>query len=747
MTKSKIIPILVLSFVLLISLGSVSANELSDNTNNLNMDFVSVNDTVNNINDINTINHINNVNKGINVDNVDNVDIGSVDYTVDSSKVNNVNAVLSSFTDLQNDIDGAISGGKTLDLNKNYIYQGGDSGKIVEIKGDLTINGNGHIIDGSNLVSIFNISNSNVIINNVVFTRSNGDFSILVFNSNLILNNVSFIDNDGDCDIRLTKDSKLTVYSSNSNRKTASIINNGGDITNLEIVVLNNNTLGATEDYYDLFAKVSTGGLSVNGENFVFIIDGEELLSQDLIAIDYEHTGYYTSIYEFDEPIKSAISVGVKYEGNSNPTILTGKLQSASLLIPNNYECYRGDIVNIEVILDAYIDGEIKLFLLNHGDNSIDGVLTNSVSIGADGKYHYIIPVNTSNYEYYDMSSIIASLFVDGEEVLWSTPNKYLKFNKILPTIEDVYVKGSYGDIVNISVTINNGNVGDEVILLIPPTQTDNKYSSLTYLDGNKIKVDFKNVNLVNAGIYNTLLIYNHNDLSLANATVHWNVSKVDTLISFNQIISKGVVNVDYGVILYVNDTKNNNLVSGDYVKVTYFDKNGNEVENKIFTLVNGQIPLNFKFSEAGIYSIKFEYLGGNFSYNRDNYNPSNTTLVFNISTANINIIIEDASKSVSAKVNETMFIKGNISDINGNIPKGNITVTVNGIEFSGIINETTGNFAIELNSSVAGSWDDCVVNFVSANESVWTSSNGIDLIDVTVNSLVPVIVIDSSSV
>ncbi|MDO5850136.1 MAG: hypothetical protein Q4P14_02875, partial [Methanobacteriaceae archaeon] len=698
-------------------------NEISDNANYLNVNTVSVNDSDFSLN---------------------NANLNIIGDTVDSSNVNNVNAVLGSFTDLQNDIDGAIQGGKALDLNKNYIYQGGDSGSEIEIKGDLTINGNGNIIDGGNLVSIFSISDCNVIINNVVFTRSNGDYAILVSsNSNLILNNVSFVDNVGKCDVKLNEGSKLTVYSSNSNRKTASIINDGGNITNLQIVVLNNNTLGATDEYYDLFANVSTGGLTVNGENFVFVIDGEELIDQNLMAIDYEHKGYYIATYQFEEPV----SVSVKYEGNSNPTISSGKLQSASLLIPNNYECYHGEIIDVEIILDGFVDGELKLFMLNHGDESIDGVLTNSVSVSADGKYHYIIPVNTSKYDFYDRSSIVASLFVDGEELLWSNPNKYIKFNKILPTIEDISIKGSYGDFVNISVTILNGNVGDEVILFINPTQTEYNIKSLTYLDGKDLKVNFNNVYLAYAGVYDTFLVYNSNNLNLANATVHWNVSKVDTQITFNQIISKGVVNVDYGLILYVNDTKNHNLVSGDNVKVTYYDKNGDPVETKILSLENGQVPLNFKFEESGIYSIKFDYLGGNISFNRDNYNPSTTTLVFNISTANINVIIYDASKSVSGNVNENILIKGNVSDVNGNIPKGNIIINVNGVEFTGVINETTGEFTVEVNSPVAGSWDDCIVSFVSDNENVWADATGLDLVDVTVNQLVPVVNIDSNSV
>ncbi|MCQ2737082.1 MAG: hypothetical protein MJ224_00550, partial [archaeon] len=103
-------------------------------------------------------------------------------------------------------------------------------------------------------------------------------------------------------------------------------------------------------------------------------------------------------------------------------------------------------------------------------------------------------------------------------------------------------------------------------------------------------------------------------------------------------------------------------------------------------------------------------------------------------------------SSSVSGVVNESILITGTVVDCYGNAPQGSVVITVNGVNFTATVNDDK-TFELYVNSSVAGSWDDCVVNFASANESVWANSESSETVDVTVNSLVPVIVIDSSSV
>ena len=98
-----------------------------------------------------------------------------------------------SYDDFYNDIKNCT--GLRFDIKSNYKYDENDSKMLLEInQSNLVINGNNHIIDGSNKARGFNFISeiSNITINNLTFINCNQS---IVISGKLTLNNVNFTNN------------------------------------------------------------------------------------------------------------------------------------------------------------------------------------------------------------------------------------------------------------------------------------------------------------------------------------------------------------------------------------------------------------------------------------------------------------------------------------------------------------------------------------------------------------------------
>lgn len=119
----------------------------------------------------------------------------SLDENQDSS-TNILSASPGNFTELSQQIMDAED---TLELDKDYVYDSSDNLTAgIKINKTITINGNGHTIDASNLARIFSITGNNVILNNISFINAKGSGSggaIVVSGANCTINNSSFENN------------------------------------------------------------------------------------------------------------------------------------------------------------------------------------------------------------------------------------------------------------------------------------------------------------------------------------------------------------------------------------------------------------------------------------------------------------------------------------------------------------------------------------------------------------------------
>lgn len=135
------------------------------------------------------------------------------------------------FTALQKKIDNAKDG-DTITLDRDYTYDEGFSKRGIQIKKDLTINGNGHTLNGLSqsriiLVKFGLIENNKVVLNNIKFVNGNTNlYGGAIFNyGELSVKNCVFTNNYAKyCGGAINSVGHLNVKNSNFNKNTA-----GGD--------------------------------------------------------------------------------------------------------------------------------------------------------------------------------------------------------------------------------------------------------------------------------------------------------------------------------------------------------------------------------------------------------------------------------------------------------------------------------------------------------------------------------------
>ncbi|MBO5840031.1 MAG: hypothetical protein J6Q86_01215 [Methanobrevibacter sp.] len=135
------------------------------------------------------------------------------------------------FSSLQKKINDAEEG-TVITLDKDYTYDEGFSKRGIRINKNLTINGNGHTLDGLSQSRIFLvryglIDNNHVVLNNIKFTNGNTDlYGGAIFNyGNLTVNNCVFTNNYAKyCGGAINSVGHLNLKNSNFTKNTA-----GGD--------------------------------------------------------------------------------------------------------------------------------------------------------------------------------------------------------------------------------------------------------------------------------------------------------------------------------------------------------------------------------------------------------------------------------------------------------------------------------------------------------------------------------------
>ncbi len=125
----------------------------------------------------------------------DEINLSSQETDVQYDASNPTDNSNGTFSDLNSEINESAD---ELNLTRNYIYSEGDSEHIggIIIDRQITINGNGFTINGNNMARAFNITASNVILNNITFTNCCAEMGGVICNYGTVtLNNNVFVNN------------------------------------------------------------------------------------------------------------------------------------------------------------------------------------------------------------------------------------------------------------------------------------------------------------------------------------------------------------------------------------------------------------------------------------------------------------------------------------------------------------------------------------------------------------------------
>ena len=121
--------------------------------------------------------------------------------SVDDTEKLSVDGEYGNFTELQNLIESKGSG-STIYLNKSYVYDEGFVKTGVFIDKELTIDGQGHSIDGNFSARILNVTSSKITLKNIIFRNTKLDYAnggAIYFSNNMSgceFDNVSFFNNN-----------------------------------------------------------------------------------------------------------------------------------------------------------------------------------------------------------------------------------------------------------------------------------------------------------------------------------------------------------------------------------------------------------------------------------------------------------------------------------------------------------------------------------------------------------------------
>ncbi len=243
MLKRKFLAILIFLIIATCAISAVNAEEISHNSEIINEDISideitteeqqeevqSIEDTSEELGEDTSTDYV------TEIENKNTQEIQSIDKTTDTAdekltqEITNDNEILKekdngTFTALQDKIDAAAAG-STISLENDYKYDSGFSTEGIKIDKSITINGNGHKLDGLSKSTIFNINDDaeyyaiSVSLKNIKFVNGKGAIyaSFYLYENNLTIENCVFTSN---------KDSALKVCHGSLKVKNSNFTNN-----------------------------------------------------------------------------------------------------------------------------------------------------------------------------------------------------------------------------------------------------------------------------------------------------------------------------------------------------------------------------------------------------------------------------------------------------------------------------------------------------------------------------------------
>ncbi len=656
-SSKKLIFLILILFVFLIGVGVVSAE-------NMDSDTVSISDEIDD--------EITTVYDDTSYQNQEFSDVGNLGSGNDKTNLSSDGS--KSFFDLTNSV-GRASGGSTLNLNYDYKYKKYQDRYGVKISKNLIINGNNHILDGSNSSRVFSIEDAvNVTIKNVKFVNAN--LAIYHYGGNLTLINCHFINNSGVNGGAIYNHSPLTMINCTFTNNNASY---GGAIyetSSSSSFNLNNCTFknNRATNYGAAIYLTNQGTIPKTITKCVFINNialDKGIYNNNVNLMIYNSTfDNDSSIYNLGRLYLSNNTIKSKIFGIYNG----GKIYSLTnikILNQNSYVNY-GDLIILKAELKDDNNNSINTSYLSF---SINGVSHNSYS--DDNKYYkYNYTVNTTGS--LNISAISGYYLTN---VTANTVKYYVLGDECLNLeIHDI----KYGETATIISTVNEGATGS-----IKFNITNNDYN---YVEDVNIHDGMAVLNLSNLeiGNYEINAVYS-GDTRYDSATIAdtFDVLKNDVNLT---IQAHDIAIGDKEVIEFITDKNISNInVSIENVDGIIINQNLTIADNKVnITLTNLSL---------GIYTINVTFEGD------EHYNPFNQSQSFEVIKITPNMVVSIKNNTfgqilnISAKLDEkctgnvTFLIKNSTNDV----VYSSVVVLLNSIANINIPNLDAGNYTLEL--------------------------------------------------
>ena len=728
----KYLKILLVASLILLSISAVSAD---------NITIDDVNYEVNTENEIitNTHNDLQNTISNTNNENNNNDD---------------------TYTDLQNKINNA-SESSQVELNKNVIYtQGEDESLIggIQINKSITLDGKDFTINGNNTARIFNITADNVVIKNINLINGNTDLGGIVYNSGKLSLENSTLNGTGHL---LYNNGELSLDNNIIISDLAPIFNNKTitSQTYLTISDYNNVIQNQTIDLKAILTDDNNN--AIVGQNITLTINGITTNINNLI----NNKTYYA---KYNATTKGKFNITGNATGVNNLTVNNGTITVKD--DPNlDVNVTSGDLnLNIKVIVDSDATGNVTIKI---GDKTYYGTLVNRVFEGtynvSAGDYNVTVIYDGDEIfgaAYYNETITIPKLNTTlvGNNVVMYYKNGtryYVKLtdingNPIANTNVTININGQNytrttdeNGIASIALNLNQGIYNVTVLFNgtdnYNPSETNNTIEIKTTITSENI------VKFYNNGTKLIIVVVDGQGNPLNNITVVLNINGQFYTLTTDEngtaFFDSNLLPGNYVVTInntYNGELKSNNISvistinssdivmyynNGTKYTATILDGQGNPLNNTNVTIVIDGKTYNLTTDENGTVTLDLDFQPGNYTLQITNHNDNLT--INNTITIKTTIITKNIVKYYR---NGTQYII-TILDGQGNpLNNTNVTININGQNYTRTTDENgTIVFSINLNP---GNYTITVTNLndnltVTNNITVLSTINGSDIV------------------
>ena len=600
-------------------------------------------------------------------------DVGNLESSSDERNLSSDSS--KSFSDLTQTVSKAADG-STLNLNYDYKYKNYQDRLGIPISKNLIINGNNHVLDGSNSSRVFRIEDSvNVTIRNVKFVNAN--LAIHHNGGNLTLINCQFINNSGVNGGAIYNHSPLTMINCTFTNNNASY---GGAIyetSSSSSFSLNNctfkNNLATNYGAAIYFTNRDTLPKTIIKCTFInnIALDKGIYNNNDNLMIYNSTFDNDTSIYNLGRLYLSNNTIESKNFGIYNG----GKIYSLTnikILNQNAYVNY-GDLIILKAEINDDNNNSINT---NYLSFSVNGVSHNSYSDEGDNYFKYNCTVNTfgslnvsalSEYYFTNVTVNTVKYYVLGDECL------NLEINDI-----------KYGETVTIISTVNEGATGS---IKFNITNNDYNYVEDVNISGGIAVLNLSNLEI---GNYDIQAIYSGDSrYDLATITDSFEVLKNDV----NLTIHAPDVTIGEDEVIEFTTDKN---ISNIYVIIENAD---GDIINQNLEIINNKVNITLSDLSVGSYIINVTFDGD------EHNNPFNKSQSFEVIKITPNMVVSFENTTygqilnISAKMDEsctgnvTFLIKNSTYDV----VNSSVVILDNSIANINIANLEVGNYTIEI--------------------------------------------------